>query len=587
MIRARERTPSSYTLKRLSRSLVYGVLITVAVSFEAIGAAQQATAAQQTMPQFENAAIPAGIAFSHENGATPEKYLPETMGGGVALLDYDADGWVDLFFVNGGSFADPAVAARARHQLYRNNRDGTFTDVSPDSGIRANGYGMGACAADYDRDGWVDLYVTGVAANQLYRNTGRGRFVDVTVEAGVRPDAWSASCAFGDYDNDGWVDLYVTNYVDFTVADHMYCGDHLRDVRTYCHPNVYPSVGDVLYRNNRDGTFQDVSANAGISASAGNGLGVVFSDINGDGRIDIYVANDATPNFLFLNTGDGVFEESALWAGVAVNDAGRPLAGMGTDTGDVDGDGLADVFVTNLDRQMHSLYRNTGDGLFREVTLASGVGEATRPYVGWGTAFLDYDNDTRLDLAVANGELLDNVRYFRNTTTYAQRNLLLRNDGTGRFQDVGPLSGPGFALENVSRGLAVGDIDNDGDLDIVIANNGQPADVLRNRGASGHSALLLRLEGVESNRDGIGARVRLVLDDQVIVREVHAGSSYLSQNDIRVHFGLGTASEAGRVEVFWPSGTVDRLERIRANQILTIREGEGVVGRQRFAGTRP
>jgi len=538
-----------------------------------------AGAAQQLAHvQFVNIASEAKVAFKHENGATPQKYMPETMAGGSIILDYNNDGWPDIFFVNGGSFVDKQKAAGARHRLYRNNKDGTFTDVTATSGIGVSGFGMGACSADYDNDGWPDLYITSVGGNKLYHNNGSGAFTDVTDKAGVGSQLWSASCAFGDIDNDGYVDLYVTNYVDFSVQNNKYCV-YTGDTRVYCHPNVYNGVPDILYHNNGDGTFTDVSRSAGIYRPDGKGLGVVFGDYDGDGWIDIYVANDSTPNFLFHNKGKGVFEEVGLLAGVAVGSDGQALAGMGTDMGDVDGDGLLDIFVTNLDRQTHNLYRNLGKGLFADVTFESGVGEATLPFVGFGAVFFDYDNDTDLDLAIANGDVIDNVSLFRDSTSYEQRNLLLQNDGMGKFKDVGPASGPGFALKKPSRSLSAADIDNDGDLDLLIGNVGQTADLLRNDGGNNNNSLSIRTVGSKSNRDGIGARLKLTVGGKVLLQEVKAGSSYLSQSDLRVHFGMGKAPRAERLEIRWPSGAVEVLQDVEANQILTVTEGHGVTSR--------
>jgi hypothetical protein len=524
-----------------------------------------------------------GIRFSHENGASPRKFMPETMGGGGLIFDYDADGWPDIFLVDSGSLVDPEAASRAGHRLYRNNLDGTFSDVTTGSGIGMSGFGMGACAADYDNDGRVDLYVTSFGPNVLYRNAGSGRFVDVTPTAGVGTPLWSASCAFGDIDNDGDADLYVTHYVDFDPVDnHKFCGDEAEGGRVYCHPNVYNGLSDILYRNNGDGTFSDVSREAGIYSTEGKGLGVVFGDYDDDGWVDIYVANDSVRNFLYHNQGDGTFVDEALVAGVAFGPNGMPLAGMGTDLGDVDGDGLEDFFVTNLSLQTHNLYRNLGGGIFDEITARSGVGMATRPFVGFGTAFLDFDNDADLDLAVANGDVVDNIAAYYPDRTYPQRNLLLENTGGGAFRDLGEDAGEGFALVKVSRALAVGDLDNDGDLDLVIVNNGQTADVLLNE-QEGNHALILRMVGTRSSRDGIGARLRAWVGDAVMVREVRAGSSYLGQNDLRVHFGTGSSSVVDRIEVRWPSGIVDVLEEIAADQIVTVVEGEGATDRTPFS----
>ena len=548
------------------------VFIAGLLGFHLVGA-QQATSVR-----FINIASDAGITFKHENGASPQKYMPETMAGGSIIFDYINDGWPDIFFVNGGSFTDKQKAAGALHRLYRNNKDGSFTDVTSGSGIGVSGFGMGACSADYDNDGWPDLYITSMGGNKLYHNNGNGTFTDVTEKAGVGLRLWSASCAFGDIDNDGYVDLFVTNYVDFSVSNNKYCV-YSGDTRVYCHPNVYNGLGNVLYHNNGDGTFTDVSRQAGIYRTDGKGLGVVIGDYDNDGWADIFVANDSTPNFLFHNKGKGVFEEVALRSGVAVGNDGQPLAGMGVDMADIDADGLLDIFVTNLDRQTHSLYRNLGKGLFANVTFESGVAEATLPFVGFGAVFFDYDNDTDLDLAIANGDVIDNISLFRDSTSYGQRKLLLRNDGTGKFKDVSLASGPGFTLKKPGRSLSTADIDNDGDLDLLIGNVGQTPDLLRNDGGNRLNSLLIRTLGSKSNRDGIGARLKLMVGGKVLIREVKAGSSYLSQSDLRVHFGMGQAGRAQRLEIRWPSGTVDVLQDVEANQILTITEGRGVTGR--------
>ena len=526
--------------QRRPRQWIRASVVIVLVGLEALAGAAQ----QESPVRFTNIVSEAKIAFKHDNGASPQKFMPETMAGGSILLDYNNDGWPDIFLVNGGSFTDKQRAANARHRLYRNNKDGSFTDVTSASGIGVSGFGMGACSADYDNDGWPDLYVTSFGTNKLYHNNGNGAFSDVTDKAGVGSQLWSASCAFGDIDNDGDVDMYVTSYVDFSVDNNKYCV-YSGDKRVYCHPNVYNGLPDVLYRNNGDSTFTDVSRAAGIYRTDGKGLGVVFGDYDNDGWADIYVANDSTPNFLFHNKGKGVFEEVALAAGVAVGNDGQPLAGMGTDMGDIDGDGSLDIFVTNLDRQTHSLYRNLGKGLFANVTFESGVAEATLPFVGFGALFLDYDNDTDLDLAIVNGDVIDNVSLFRDSTSYEQRNLLLQNNGKGKFSDVGPASGPGFALKKPSRSLSAADIDNDGDLDLLIGNVGQTPDLLRNEGGNNSNSLLIRTMGTKSNRDGIGARLKLTVSGKVLLRDVKAGSSYLSQSDLRVHFGMGSAGARG------------------------------------------
>ena len=531
---------------------------------------------------FSNVAVQAGINFKHENGASPQKFMPETMSAGALIFDYDSDGWPDVFLVNGGSFVDRKVAAAARHRLYRNNGNGTFTDKTPTSGIAVSDFGMGACSADYDNDGWADLYLTGVGSNKLYRNNGNATFTDVTSKTGAGGTGlWSSSCAFADIDNDGDVDLFVTNYVDFTPDNNKYC-TAAAGVRTYCHPNVFKSLPDILYRNNGDGTFSDISKEAGIYRTDGNGL-VVFGDYDNDGWTDIYVANDSVPNFLFHNKGKGVFEEVGFRAGVAVGAEGRPLAGMGTDFADINGDGQLDLFVTNLAKETHSLYRNQGKGQFANVTFESGLGQATLPFVGFGAAFLDYDNDMDLDLAIANGDIIDNVTLFNDSTTHEQRNLLMQNDGSGKFHDVGPASAPGFALKKVSRTLAVGDLDNDGDLDILIGNNGQTADLLRNDGGNRNNSILIRAVGSKTNRDGIGAVLKLTVGAKVLMRHIKAGSSYQGQNDLRVHFGLAGAPQADSLEILWPGGNTETVQAIKANQIVTVTEGRGITRQEPFS----
>ncbi|HVG54110.1 MAG TPA: CRTAC1 family protein [Vicinamibacterales bacterium] len=536
---------------------------------------------RSTTVRFADATREAGIDFRHVNGASPDKHLVETMGSGGLFFDYDDDGWIDLFLVDGGSFADPAVARRARHRLFRNRGNGTFQDVTAQSGIQHRDYGMGACAGDYDNDGRVDLYVTNVGPNMLYRNAGGGAFADVTRTARVGSTLWSTSCAFADLDRDGDLDLFVTNYVTADPSRNPYCGNAALNARGYCHPLQFDPLPNIVYRNDGNGTFTDVSAESGVAAYRSNGLGVVIADYDDDGWPEVFVANDAMPNFLFRRTGQWRFEEAALRAGVAVASDGRARSGMGTDAGDYDGDGHLDLVVTNLDSEMYSLYRGLGRQLFAYATPESGIGPATRPFVGFGVVFFDFDHDMQLDVAFANGHLMDNPLMRRAGATYGQRNLLFRNIAPRRFADVTASAGQGFALEKVSRGLAAGDIDNDGDLDLLVTNNGQTADLLRNDGEHGN-ALMVGLIGKHSNRDGIGARLRLTTGTRTQIREVKAGSSYLGQNDLRQHFGLGTNQRADRLEVRWPSGRNEVIPNVAANQIIAIREGDGIVSAAPF-----
>jgi hypothetical protein len=534
----------------------------------------------------------AGLTFTNVNGISPQKRLVETMGSGGLFFDADNDGWIDIFLVDGGSEADPAVARTARHRLYRNRRNGTFEDVTSRSGIRHRAYGMGACAGDYDNDGLVDLYITNVGPDALYHNSGGGVFIDVTQQAGITSPLWGAGCAFADFDRDGRLDLFVTNYVQRGKDRDRFCGDTRRLLRSYCHPLVFQSSPNTVYRNAGNGTFTDVTARSGIANLRGNGLGVAVADYDDDSWPDVFVANDGVPNFLFHNDRRGGFTEVALIAGVSSASDGKARAGMGTAFGDVDADGRLDLVVTNHETEMHSLFRNLGDGAFADATVESGLGPTTLPYVGFGVVLADYDNDGDLDLAVVNGHVIDNVALFQSGATHEEARLLLQNAGVGRFKDVSAQSGPAFGVSAVGRGLAAGDIDNDGDLDLLATSNGGAAALLRNDGGNRNNALLVRLIGgstslttdpgrVErvgmSNRDGIGARLRATTGTRTQMRELTSGSSYLSQNDARVHIGLGSAAAVDRLDIRWPSGQTETLQKVSANQIITVREGEGIV----------
>jgi hypothetical protein len=546
---------------------------TLAMSVVAAGDAQVSV-------RFTDVTRESGVSFHHINGISPDKHLVETMGSGGLFFDYDNDGWIDLFLVDGGSLTDPRVASQAKHRLYHNRGNGTFEDVTARSGVQHRDYGMGACAGDYDNDGSIDLYVTNFGPNVLYRNRGDGSFTDVTTAARVGASRWSASCAFADLDTDGDLDLFVVSYVDADRKKTPYCGNAKLGLRFYCHPLNFTPLPNALYRNDGRGVFTDVSAASGIAAYRGNSLGVVVTDYDEDGRPDVFVANDSVANFLFRNTGGLRFVETALGAGVAVASDGKARAGMGVDAGDYDGDHRDDLIVTNLDFETHSLFRNLSDGLFAYATRESGIGFATLPYVGFGVVFMDVDNDAHLDLAIANGHIMDNAPQYRSGAVYHQRNLLFRNTGSRRFTEIGRSAGSGFASEKVSRGLASGDIDNDGDLDLLVTNNGQTADLLRNDSISGHS---LVIQVRTSNRDAVGARARVVTGSRTQVREVRAGSSYLGQNDLRLHVGLGDAATVDRIEVRWPSGQVEVVTGVAANQMVTIQEGRGIVRRVPFA----
>jgi hypothetical protein len=498
---------------------------------------------------FNDVAASAGLRFTHDRGATPEHHLAETMGSGLAWLDYDNDGWMDLYVVQSGPFP-PRGSPRAQDRLYRNNGDGTFTDVTAKAKLKDTAYGMGAVAADYDNDGFVDLYVTNYGKNILYHNNGDGTFTDVTGKAGVAASGWSTSAAFADFDGDGLLDLFVLRYVDDAVEKGLFCGDRANGKRDYCNPKLYPPTHNILFRNNRNGTFTDITASAGLDKALGKGLGVVVADVDDDGRPDIYVANDTTMNFLFRNLGGNRFEDVSLLSGAALPSAGSPLSGMGVNAGDLSGNGRLDLVVANYEAEINSLYRNLGQGVFEDISAESGFGGPSFLFSGFGLNLLDTANAGRLDAFIANGHVLDVPG---RGSTYAERPFLMWNDGKGKFHEHG--CGAPFRRELVGRGSAVADYDNDGDLDIAVTNSGGPLELLRNDGAHGNWIGFV-LRGRKSNRQGIGARVTIETEAGKQMREVKAGESYLASSDPRIHFGLGKASTVKRVTIRWPSGIV-------------------------------
>jgi len=516
---------------------------------------------------FIDIAAQVGLDFVHHNGGSNEKRLPETTGSGAVFFDSDGDGDLDIYLVDSGDLVKGR--GQAHNRLYRND-DGMWRDIAQAAGVQGRGYGMGAVAADYDGDGDFDLYLTNWGEDLLYRNEGDGTYVDVTKEAGLHNPLWATSAAFFDRDNDGDLDLYVANYADFKLGQQPWCGRADLDLRFYCDPRQFSATADLLYDNEGDGTFADISTRAGISV-VGNGLGVVCGDFDTDGDQDIYVANDLTPNLLYENQSDGSFVENALLMGVALSQNGVAQAGMGVDTGDYDNDGDMDLFVTNYQLENNAVYRNDGT-FFSEVSNGVGLSEISLNYLGFGTGFLDYDNDGWLDLFVANGHVHDNIAAYDELVRHAQQAQLFHNNGQGRFADHSAEMGPGLAAEYVGRGSAFGDFDQDGDVDILLSSNGGRVALLRNEGGNANNWLEVHLEGVQSNRHGVGAKVYAQVGTQRQLRLVKAGSGFLSCSQIAPFFGLGKAVKVDLLEVHWPSGRIQVVKNVQANQRLTIRE---------------
>jgi enediyne biosynthesis protein E4 len=530
---------------------------------------------------FTDVTTAVGIDFKHENSSTSNKYLVETMGGGVALLDYDNDGRLDVFFTNGAHIDEDMSDGKRPdksdrkfwNRLYHQKEDGTFVDVTEKSGLTGmpqNYYGMGVAVGDYDNDGFEDLYVTSYGGNTLYHNNRNGTFTDVTRAAGVGAGAWSASAGFFDEDNDGKLDLFVTRYVNWTFQNNRYCGEKKPGFRAYCHPDNYDGIADILYHNNGDGTFTDVSSKAGIADPRGKGLGLSFADYDDDGFTDVYVANDSVQSFLYHNNRNGTFSEVGLTAGVGFNEDGKTFAGMGVDFADYDNDGHPDLFVTDLSNERYRLFRHNGDGSFRDATNMSGVGGATLPFSGWSARFFDYDNDGWKDIFAAQGHVMDTIEQTSPNLRYLQPLLLLRNEST-RFVRV--TAGEVFRAEWAGRGAAFGDLDNDGDVDVVVSNVGQKAVVLRNDAGNRKNWLGIQTIGTKSNRDGIGCRVKVVSASGMSQYfTVTTAVGYLSASDRRIIVGLDHDSTAALVEIRWPSGVLQRFENVKARQVLVANE---------------
>jgi enediyne biosynthesis protein E4 len=519
-----------------------------------------------------------GITFSHVS-ASEKKYIVESMSGGAGLFDFDRDGWLDIYLVNSPTVATAANPAGARSALWRNNHDGTFSDVTERAGVGYPGWAMGVATGDYDNDGWEDLYITCFGPNHLFRNNGDGTFTDVTSRAGVGDSRWSTGAAFGDYDNDGKLDLFVANYIDLSLDALPEFGSGkncvFRGLPVQCGPRGLKGAGDSLYHNNGDGTFTDVSTKAGVSDTALRfGMGVAWCDFNDDGRIDLYVANDSGPNYLYKNNGDSTFTDVGLASGTALSENGTEQASMGVAIGDYDHRGRWNIVVTNFSDEYNALYRHEKDFLFTDASYATRTGKVSLPFVGWGVKFIDYDNDGWLDLMVVNGHVYPQLEKAGLGLTYRQRKLVYRNDRDGTFTEVAKDFGPALTAPAVSRGAAFGDLDNDGDVDVVINNLDGPLTVLRNDGGNRNNFLVIDLVGRKSNRSAFGAKVKVIAGDLVQVNERRSGGSYLSQNDVRLHFGLEKRQKVDRVEVRWPDGAIGTLTAIEANRFITITEDE-------------
>ena len=553
------------------RSSIIGILILFLIATVVQGPLIPPVSADTNI-QFVDATQEAGIHWKHVDGRSGQKYFMETLGSGAAFFDYDADGDPDLYFVNGAPLPGYVSQEIPTNCLYRNNGDGTFTDVTEKAGVGDTGYGHGCAVGDYNNDGQLDLYVTNYGTNRLYRNNGDGTFTEVAESAGVTEPRWSTSCAFADYDRDGNLDLYVVNYIVFDINENPWCGLKEKGIRAYCEPDNFIAQSDTLYRNNGDGTFTDVTQTAGIYNTTGKGLGVVWADYNNDGAADIYVANDSTENLFYRNNGDGTFEEVGFMVGVALSENGAAENGMGTTFGDWNNDGWFDLTVTNYAQQTNTLYHNDADGFFTDATTTTKTAQLTYPYLGWATAFIDYDNDGYQDLFVANGHLHENLAELGQEGTYGQRNLLFRNNSNGTFTEISETLGPGMKLTDVSRGATFADYDLDGDIDIVVTNSNTAPRLLRNDGGNRKNWLQIRLTATNGSTDAIGARVKITTGKLTQTREVRSGDGYLSQQDLTLHFGIGDSEQVDSIEVQWQTGAKQLIGSVPANQVLSLEE---------------
>jgi enediyne biosynthesis protein E4 len=518
--------------------------------------------------QFRNVARTAGLDFVLENDPTPRKHLIETMPGGIAAFDYDGDGLTDIYFTNGASVPSlEKISPKYWNRLYRNVGGMRFKDVTQMAGVEGAGYSMGAAAADYNNDGHVDLFVAGVRKNVLYRNRGDGTFEDVTEKAGIKSDQWSIGAAWLDYDNDGLLDLFVVNYVQWSPDFNVFCGDPDHGIRSYCHPRLFDGTANTLYRNQGDGTFRDVSQEAGISSHVGKGMAAAVADYDQDGLPDIFVTNDKAPNFLFHNLGNGQFEEVALEVGSGLLDSGAPISGMGTDFRDYDNDGLPDIAVAALAGETFPLFRNRRPGGFVDATYTSRMGPLSRSYSGWSLGLFDFDNDGWKDIFTANAHVDDEVHHFA-AAAYTLHNSVFANRGDGTFEDVSKTVGADFLVPRAHRGAAFADFNHDGKIDVVVTALGEPAELWENVTPKDNTWLILKLTGTKSNRDGIGAQIRIGNQSNHMTTAV----GYESSSQFGVHFGTGLLKEVPRIEIRWPSGVSQVLNQVRTNQLIEVRE---------------